>query len=177
MSKGPNFKHGTFTSNITKKNNDYKSMYCLQKPILAEVQVCCWKGKHALAKVTTIVQSCNASFAKMGMCEKGRIFNIIAFSIIYVKYNSMYIVTVVAYVEGFFNVSSSSINVSNRMYMFNPFYSTVTPLRMCTLVLRAVDLIHIKSQAPYLDIRFIWEYRWLKSQPRSKLPGAMHHTS
>lgn len=53
-------------------------MYCLQQPILAEIQVCCSKGKHALAKVTAIVQSCTASFAKTGQGEKGRIFNILA---------------------------------------------------------------------------------------------------
>lgn len=120
-------------------------MYCLQQPILAEVQVCCWKGKHALAKVTAIVQSCNASFAKVGRGEKGRIFNIIAFSTIYVKYNSMYIVTMLLHMLRVFYVSSSTINVSNRMYMFNPFYSTVTPLRMCTLVLHVVDIVHMSN--------------------------------
>lgn len=59
-----------FTSNI--KNNN-KSMYCLQQPV-AEVQVCCWKGKHTFAKVNAVVQSWNASFAKTGQGDKGRIF-------------------------------------------------------------------------------------------------------
>lgn len=94
MSKGPDFNKKKVYVKYLKNTNNNKSMYCLQQPILAEVQVCCWKGKHALAKVTAIVQSCNASFAKMGMDEKGRIFNIIA---VYV-----YCYYVVAYVEGFF---------------------------------------------------------------------------
>lgn len=46
------------------------------------------------AEVTAIVRSCNASFAKMGRGEKGRIFDILA---VYV-----YCYYVVASVEGFF---------------------------------------------------------------------------
>lgn len=96
--KGPNFKNRKFTSNTKKKQktktNTNKSMYCLQQPILAEVQVCCWKGETPLAKVTAIVQLCDASFAKMGRDEKGRIFNILA---VYV-----YCYYVVASVKGFF---------------------------------------------------------------------------
>lgn len=49
-------------------------MYCLQQPVVAEVQVCCWKGKHTFAKVNAVVQSWNASFAKTGQGDKGRIF-------------------------------------------------------------------------------------------------------
>lgn len=49
------------------------------------------------------------------------------------------------------------------MYAFNPFYSTVNTLRMCTLVLCVVDSIHIsnlklKSQAVgliYLGIEMV----------------------
>lgn len=85
-------------------------MYCLQQPILAEIQVCCSKGKHALAKVTAIVQSCTASFAKMGQCQEGRIFNILA---VYI-----YCYYVVAYV-GFF-MYAAPLNVSKRMYILTP---------------------------------------------------------
>lgn len=79
----------------------------------------------------------------MGQGEKGRIFNILA---VYV-----YCYYVVASVEFFFffffYVSSSTVNVSeqNRMYMFNPFYSTVNPLRMCSLVLCVVDIVHMSN--------------------------------
>lgn len=72
--KRPNLKKKKkieFTSNI--KNNN-KSMYCLQQPVVAEVQVRCWKGKHTFAKVNAVVQSWNASFAKTGQGDKGRIF-------------------------------------------------------------------------------------------------------
>lgn len=84
ISKG-RLKNRKFTTNIKTHN---KSMYCLQ-PLLAEVQVCCWKGKHALLK------SCSASFAKMG--QKGTIFNILA---VYI-YISIYIYCyyVVAYAD------------------------------------------------------------------------------
>lgn len=54
------------------KNNS-KSMYCLQQPV-AEVQVCCWKGKHTFAKVSAVVQSWNASFAETGQGWQGQNF-------------------------------------------------------------------------------------------------------
>lgn len=60
----------------------------------------------------------------------------------------MYIVTMLLHLLRFFfifYVSSSTINVSNRMYMFNPFYSTVNPLRMCSLVLCVVDIVPMSN--------------------------------
>lgn len=111
---------------ITKACIVYNSLLLLKFKFAAE------RAKPAPAEVSAIVR-----FAKTGRGDRGRIFNILA---VYV-----YCYYVVVSVEGFFNVSSSTINVSNRMYMFNPSYPTVHPLRMCSLVLCVVDSVHMSN--------------------------------
>lgn len=44
------------------------------------------------------------------------------------------------------------------MYMFNPFYSTVNPLRMYSLALCVVDIVHVSNSVfghTYLGIEMV----------------------